>query len=304
MLCVWNDRLVCLRGCVLDVYGARACFISFNASIECRGRIHNRMTGHTGNRREPSPSWTLEEDDSEDEEDAAADNRLGACGEVRKNVFDVEISDDGIELDGRFFKNNAKRYYDLRNPPIHDEANSDTAWAANGRRTIHRSDDDGDDDDDDDDNILPCPENNDRNKDTLSTTSSSFGSLAWSSRGSHRLGGGDAPISIACLEHVVGENGPTGRDEDVLDLDELIRRQQESVSHRRRGSVLDIVPSTHRARQRDAHGRTPRKRNVLTLEESWTQYIRTLPNTFFRSNEALMNRAESAIRGKPLFSGL
>jgi hypothetical protein len=308
------------------------------------------MTGHAPARRELSPSWTLEEDDGEDgEEDVAEDHRLEACGEARRNVFNVECFDGGrteldearrnvfdvecsdgerieldearrnvfdveysdgrrIELEDGFCKNDAKRNEDRRNSSIFDVAGYDTVWAADGHNSkiVHHAEDDRDDDDDDDDDdaILTFPGKNDKNKVCLSPTSSSSGSLACSLRGSHRLGGGDAPISIACLEHVGGEKGVTGQDDDVMDLDELIRRQQESVSRRRRGSVLAIALSYHRACHRDADGRGPGKKKVWTLEEMWTQYIRTLPKTFFRSNEALMNRAESAIRGKPLFSGL
>jgi hypothetical protein len=135
----------------------------------------------------------------------------------------------------------------------------------------------------------------------------SSGSLSCSPSASQTSGEADSPIS--CLAHSTQadiENRTTAV--EVFDLDDLIRQQQESICLRRkvRGSV--VLPFSRRerdAQNRRSYGRSGRSAvKVLTLDQKWKAYLGTLPKEIFGSREALQNRAEAAVRGKPLFSGL
>jgi hypothetical protein len=135
----------------------------------------------------------------------------------------------------------------------------------------------------------------------------SSGSLSCSTSSSQTSGEADSPI--ACLAHSTQadiENRTTAI--EVFDLDDLIRQQQESICLRRRVKGSVVQPFSRR--ERDAHnlrsyglsGRSAVK--VMTLDQNWKAYLGTLPKEIFGSREAFQNRAEAAVRGKPLFSGL
>jgi hypothetical protein len=281
-------------------------------------RDSDRMARHAVAKRVTSPAWTLEDDDEEHIEEGDSNNFItDATGKSLRNCFDFDLPDDGgVKLRNIFCKSGPN--HERHEIPIHDDRDPYLTRTAADRPIF--SDDNGDEDDDfnkddndGDNDALYFAEKGDEVEAAAClspTRSPSSSNSSASFLRANQSGGSNAKdISIDCLKLPVGENVELGGEEnDVVDLDELILRQQEAVSRRRRGSHQTIVPTSshHRAprHRKDYQRPIPGKSRVLTLEERWKHYVRTLPNTFFRSKEALMNRAESAIRGKPLFSGL
>jgi hypothetical protein len=97
--------------------------------------------------------------------------------------------------------------------------------------------------------------------------------------------------------------------EDPLDLDELLRLQQETLTHRRSSQISryrlnSAVGMTARRKHGQSLGSRHRLARVQSLSEKWAEYLGTLPATFFSSREALGNNLEGAVRGRPLFSGV
>jgi hypothetical protein len=95
----------------------------------------------------------------------------------------------------------------------------------------------------------------------------------------------------------------------AVDLDELLTQQQHHICRRRHGmgSTVgkDSTETPNDDHSRDQAARKNRVNHVAqTLEEKWAAYLRTLPKETFESMEALNSRAEKAVRGKPLFSGI
>jgi hypothetical protein len=135
----------------------------------------------------------------------------------------------------------------------------------------------------------------------------SSGSLSWSPSESRMTG--EAESTIACLEHVNrAEPEHSARPVEVVDLDDLIRQQQESICRRRQGSG-PVIRNFHQKRKVSYNRRGSGKHcrssaRIQTLDGHWMAYLRTLPGNVFDSREALQNRAETAVRGRPLFSGL
>jgi hypothetical protein len=135
----------------------------------------------------------------------------------------------------------------------------------------------------------------------------SSGSLSRSPSGSQTTG--EAESSIACLEHAYqAEPEHSARPAEVVDLDDLIRQQQESICRRRQvagPAIQNLKQRRGVANNRRGDGQHWRSSaRVQTLDGKWMAYLRTLPGNVFDSREALQNRAESAVRGRPLFSGL
>jgi hypothetical protein len=136
----------------------------------------------------------------------------------------------------------------------------------------------------------------------------SSGSLSWSQSASRKTG--EAESAIACLEHAYrAEPEQSSRPVEVIDLDDLIRQQQESVSRRRQvaGPAIRNSQQNRRVsykRRDDLQQHCRSYSRVQTLDGKWMAYLRTLPGNVFDSREALQNRAETAVRGRPLFSGL
>jgi hypothetical protein len=97
--------------------------------------------------------------------------------------------------------------------------------------------------------------------------------------------------------------------DDPLDLDELLRLQQETLTHRRssqasRYRLNSAVGKTARRKDGQSLGSRHRLARVQSLSEKWAEYLGTLPSTFLSSRDALANSLEGAVRGRPLFSGL
>jgi hypothetical protein len=104
--------------------------------------------------------------------------------------------------------------------------------------------------------------------------------------------------------------GNDGNDEDnSFKLDELLKFQQETLTGRQNSqtSRFHLNNDSERSRRhgnernRNVRGRVTR---VKSLSGKWEEYLQSLPMTFFSSREAFKNNSESAVPGKPLFSGL
>jgi hypothetical protein len=66
--------------------------------------------------------------------------------------------------------------------------------------------------------------------------------------------------------------------------------------------VLPISRRESGAKNIRSYGRSGRSAvKVQTLDQKWEAYLGTLPTEIFDSKEALQNRADVAVRGKPLF---
>lgn len=104
-----------------------------------------------------------------------------------------------------------------------------------------------------------------------------------------------------------------------LDLEELIRLQQEAVCIRRESQLGTHSRGLLRVNTRDDARGCRRFKNCRhekrsssscskekekSIHERWTEYLSTLPAEFLTSKEALANCSDGAVRGKPLFSGL
>ena len=119
----------------------------------------------------------------------------------------------------------------------------------------------------------------------------------------------EADSTIACLSDACqGDQETIERTVEVIDLDELIKQQQESICRRRQITGTAPRASSQMGRRANNHrneGRAVRSPvRVQTLDEKRKYYLRTLRKNVFDSREALQNRDETAIRGRPLFSGL
>jgi hypothetical protein len=125
-----------------------------------------------------------------------------------------------------------------------------------------------------------------------------------------RASSGENESSIACLSYVKqSERVRNGSPDFFVDLDELLTQQQHYICRRRHGmrsSVRrDSTETPSNVPSSDPAARKNRVNHVAhTLEEKWAAYLRTLPKETFESMEALNSRAEKAVRGKPLFSGI
>jgi hypothetical protein len=145
------------------------------------------------------------------------------------------------------------------------------------------------------------------NVESESSQCPSEGSISWSQTESNATV--EADSTIACLAQPCQEDQYTmERTVEVIDLDELIKQQQESICRRRQ--ITGPAPQTLSQKGRRANNHRDEVRavrssaRVQTLDEKWKSYLRTLPTNIFDSREALQNRDERAIRGRPLFSGL
>jgi hypothetical protein len=145
------------------------------------------------------------------------------------------------------------------------------------------------------------------NVESESSQCPSEGSISWSQTECNTTVKADS--AIACLAHACqGDQDTIEKTVEVIDLDEFIKQQQESICRRRK--TTETAPQTLSQKRRRANnhrdeGRAVRSfERVQNIDEKWKPYLRALLENVFDSREALQNRDERAIRGRLLFSEL